>query len=72
MVVDAGDKQPRAANNCARDIMEWDSDVVYEEIKHRVEIKMGIGGEELRVHVEDATERGAREAHGAETVFDRF
>lgn len=56
MGVDAADEEPRAPDYGFPDVGEGDSNLVEEEIEDRVEIEVGIGGEELRVHVEDAAD----------------
>lgn len=70
MAVDAADEEPRAADYGFADVRKGDSDIVEEEIKDRVEIVVGIGGEELGMHVEDAADGGALDAHGGEAVLD--
>lgn len=45
---------------------------VDEEIENWVKMEVGIGGEELRVHVENAAERGARDSKGRKAIFDGF
>lgn len=49
---------------------KWDFDLVEKEIKDGVEMGVRVGGEELRVHVEDATQGRASEAKRREAVLD--
>lgn len=44
--------------------------MVQEEVENRVEIGIGIAGEELGVHVEDAAQGRAVDAHGGEAFLD--
>lgn len=52
------------------DVVKWYVDLVEQEIKYRVEVGVGIGCKELRVHVEDAPEGGAGKAEGGEAFLD--
>lgn len=67
---DAGDEEARAAGDGFADVGEGDGGVVEEEMEDRVEVVVGVAGEELRMHSEDAGHVGAVDGEGGEAVLD--
>lgn len=70
LVSDAANQQSGASDNGLGEVREGDGDLVEEEIEDWVEVGLGVGGEELRVHVEDAAEGRAVDAEGGEAALD--
>lgn len=72
LVSDAADQDSGASDNGLVDVREGDGDFVEEEIEDWVEVGLGVGGEELRVHIEDAAKGRAADAEGREAAFDGY
>lgn len=65
-----GNEKPWAPNYRLPYIGERDLNNIDEKIENRVYIGVRIGGEELRVHVENPSGGGALDAHGGEAFGD--
>ena len=70
LISDAADQESGASDNGLGEVKEGDGDLVEEEIEDWVEVGLGVGGEELRVHVEDAAEGRAANAEGGKAALD--
>ncbi|KAL2332849.1 hypothetical protein Fmac_014062 [Flemingia macrophylla] len=68
LVGDAGDKEPGAAGEGEVDVGEGDRHLVEEEVHQRVQLRVGLQGQQDRVAVQDAAQGPASQAQGGERL----
>lgn len=65
-----GNKDPRAPGNGLADFGKGDFDGVEQKIEDWINVGVGVGSKELRIHVKDPADGGGIEAHGGEALSD--